>query len=144
MDASNSPRSRGRPRVPDKARKRNNVTIRMRDELKSKIEQNATAHQRSISEEIETRLERSFVEETAFGGPEMRRMAYLMGSAFAVAGQHSAAGEPDWLDEPAHYAAAGAGVIDALLIGRADEPLLIEGWLSRLLTRKAWLKEQAK
>ena len=71
MDASTSRRSRGRPRVPDKARKKNNVTIRMRDELKLKVEQNAAAHQRSISEEIAWRLERSFTEQAALGGPEV-------------------------------------------------------------------------
>ena len=54
MAASTSPRSRGRPRVPDETRKRNNVTIRMRDELKAKVEQSAAGQQRSISEEIES------------------------------------------------------------------------------------------
>ena len=46
--------------MPDEAKKRNNVTIRMRDELKSKIQQAAAEHGRSISEEIERRLEHSF------------------------------------------------------------------------------------
>lgn len=64
MTTPSGRRPRGRPQVPDEAKKRNNVTIRMRDELKSKIQQAAAEHGRSISEEIERRLEHSF---SAFG-----------------------------------------------------------------------------
>ncbi len=44
-------------------RKRNNVTIRMRDELKSAVQEAGSAEGRSLSEEIEYRLERSFLVE---------------------------------------------------------------------------------
>jgi DNA-binding CsgD family transcriptional regulator len=50
-------RSRGRPRVAETARKRNNITIRMRDALRATLEEAAVANQRSVSEEIERRLE---------------------------------------------------------------------------------------
>jgi hypothetical protein len=150
MDASNSPRSRGRPRVPDKARKRNNVTIRMRDELKSKVEQNAAAHQRSISEEIETRLVSSFAEEVGFGGPEMRQMAYLMASSFAVA-----AGPNARITDPIAYSNGAAGVLRALLVrfpDGEDRALAVEALASRLLSllaqeklsRREREKEQAE
>lgn len=51
---------RGRPSVPDEIRKRNNVTIRMRDALKAKLERGAEKNERSLSEEIAFRLDRSF------------------------------------------------------------------------------------
>ena len=101
MAASTSPRSRGRPRVPDQTRKRNNVTIRMRDELKAKVEQSAAKQQRSISEEIEKRLETSFADEARVGGPAMLGMANMMAAAFLRGGQLVAAalGHPEWTPE---------------------------------------------
>jgi hypothetical protein len=44
-------------------RKRNNVTIRLRDGLKSAVQEAGSAEGRSLSEEIEYRLERSFLVE---------------------------------------------------------------------------------
>jgi Arc-like DNA binding domain len=121
MATVSSRRARGRPRVPDEARKRNNVTIRMRDELRSKIEQNATAQQRSISEEIETRLERSFAEEDRFGGPAMVGIVNMLVGAFLSGGQRCAAasGHPewtpaDWLKDRDCYRAAALAVGFAL------------------------------
>ena len=43
-------------------RKRNNLTFRVRDELKSGLESEAAKNSRSLSAEIEYRLEQSFVE----------------------------------------------------------------------------------
>jgi hypothetical protein len=147
MTTSAQRRPRGRPPVPAKARKRNNVTIRMRDELKARVEQAASAQQRSISEEIETRLASSFAEEAGFGGADMRRVAYLMASAFATAGRLSAAGKPDWINDRDCYRAGLIGVVDALLIGlpdasAEDAALIIESLKGRLLTRLA--QEQDK
>jgi hypothetical protein len=91
-------RPRGRPRVQDAARKRNNVTIRMRDGLKSKVEQSAVAQQRSISEEIETRLERSFEQEDHVGGSEMQAIISRVTAAFLHGGRLGAIsrGHPEW------------------------------------------------
>ena len=73
-------------------------------------------------------------------------MAYLMVSAFAIAGQHSAAGKPDWIKDRDAYRAGVIGVLDALLIGRADEDaaLIIEALKGRLLSRIAQEKEATK
>lgn len=52
-------RPRGRPPLMPSRRRRNNVTIRMRDQLKADMQRAATANGRSLSEEIEFRLELS-------------------------------------------------------------------------------------
>tara|TARA_R110000744_G_scaffold5383_1_gene19010 strand:+ start:711 stop:1151 length:441 start_codon:yes stop_codon:yes gene_type:complete len=48
---------RGRPPLPQERRKRNNVTLRLRDELKQRLAEQADANGRSLSEEMEYRLE---------------------------------------------------------------------------------------
>lgn len=53
------PRRIGRPSLPAAERKRNNVTMRLRDETKARLEADARRNQRSLSEEIEWRLELS-------------------------------------------------------------------------------------
>ena len=50
----------GRPPKPESQRRRNNVTIRMRDSVKKNLQVSAESHGRSLSEEIEWRLEQSF------------------------------------------------------------------------------------
>jgi hypothetical protein len=124
--------------------KRYPLNMRTTRETRERLEAAASANGRSLAQEVEARLERSFTEEMALGGPQMLRMGLNMISSFVMAGRYSAAGEPDWIDDSAHYAAAGAGVIDALLIGRTDEALLIEAWLSKLLTRKRQRLEEKK
>ena len=56
-------KKRGRPPVAPELRKRNNVTIRLRDQLKASLESDAQENGRSLSEEIEARLERSLEEQ---------------------------------------------------------------------------------
>jgi hypothetical protein len=134
--------TRGRPRLPEEVRKRNNVTIRLRDELKSQIQEAATAQDRSMSDEIERRLEASFSQEASLGGPEMRCIVYLMTAAFEAAGTRNAAGKPDWVRDRDAYRAGLIGVVDALLIGLPDATphdaaLIIEALKGRLLTRLA-------
>jgi Arc-like DNA binding domain len=124
--------------------KRHPLNMRTTKETRDRLEEAAVANGRSLAQEVEARLERSFAEEIGFGGAELRQQAYLMASAFAIAGQNSAAGKPDWLQDTAPYGAAMGAVIDALLIGRPDEALLIESLMGRLLTRRASLKEQQK
>jgi TraY domain len=58
--------SRGRPRKPGQSRKRNFVTLRLRDETKAALMRAAEANQRSLSEELEARIETAL---TIFGGP---------------------------------------------------------------------------
>ncbi|MDP6430327.1 MAG: TraY domain-containing protein [Rhodospirillales bacterium] len=72
MSASKKIVKRGRPAKSPTERKRNNVTTRVRDETKHLLQQSSRASGRSISEEIEFRLEQSFRDEEAkyndFGG----------------------------------------------------------------------------
>lgn len=49
----------GQPK-PEGERKRNNLTFRVRDALRARLEEAAAAAQRSVSEEIEFRLNRDF------------------------------------------------------------------------------------
>jgi hypothetical protein len=67
MEADRQKRPRG-GQVKDPAdRKRNNLTFRARDVLKDKLEETASKNGRSISGEIEVRLEMSFDWERAHG-----------------------------------------------------------------------------
>lgn len=59
-------RRRGRPRKQAALRKRNNLTFRTRDGLREQLEKTAKENGRSISEEIEHRLQMSFHHDTAF------------------------------------------------------------------------------
>jgi hypothetical protein len=66
MTRENKPRPKGRPPKPEADRKRTNFTMRVRDELRDQLRAAAAASGRSVSEEIEHRLERSFSEDQAF------------------------------------------------------------------------------
>jgi hypothetical protein len=122
--------------------KRHPLNMRTTKETRERLEAAASTNGRSLAQEVEVRLERSFTEEGALGGPDMRRLAYLMISAFATAGRLSAAGKEHWIDDPMCYRAGLVGVVDALLIGLPDATLedvaiLIESLKGRLLTRIA-------
>lgn len=122
--------------------KRYPLNMRTTKETRERLEAAALANGRSMAQEVEVRLERSFAEEQGFGGPEMRRLAYLMATAFATAGQLRAAGKAQWIDDPSCYRAGLSGVVDALLIGlpnatAEDMALVIEDLKGRLLSRIA-------
>ena len=146
MPAAPRSRTRGRPPLPDSIRKRDSVTIRTRGDLKAQLEQSAAAHQLSVSEEVARRLERSFSEQAALGGPEMQRLAYHMVAAFALPAQLSARDKQNWINDQDGYRAGAIGVCDALFQGLSDEDaaLAIEALKGRLLTRIAQAKEDSK
>jgi hypothetical protein len=56
-------RKRGRPALPEAERKRAGLTFRARDALRQRLADAAKQSGRSISEEIEFRLERSFLQD---------------------------------------------------------------------------------
>lgn len=125
--------------------KRHPLNMRTTKETREKLESAAAANGRSLAQEVEVRLERSFAEDEGFGGPEMRQLAYLMTASFAVAGQRGAADKPDWITDPYNYSAGVAGVLDALLIGfpkGEGKALAIEHVVGRLLTRLKQEKER--
>ena len=73
-------RKRGRPPKPVSALRRNNVTIRFRDQTKQMLQESAAKNGRSLSEEIEARIERSSADDDYF-----RRMREELGGAEAYA-----------------------------------------------------------
>lgn len=64
--------------------KRHVVTMRMSDSMRERINAAATTNSRSVSQEIESRLERSLQEETLLGGSETTLLAKLVASAVAL------------------------------------------------------------
>jgi hypothetical protein len=95
-------RPRGRPSIPPESRKRNYLSIRLRDDTKLKLEFAAAAHQRSLSEEMESRLDQSFVD--AAYPPEIGALAELLaramfetGDSIAGANRWSGHGSTPWL-----------------------------------------------
>jgi hypothetical protein len=105
--AKEAKRSRGRPPKPSEARKRNVLTIRVRDRLKADLEAAAAENQRSLSEEAEFRLEwalrtdklLSQALEIAYGrelAGLVRAMARPMKEAGTMAGVHAVRAPEDW------------------------------------------------
>lgn len=104
------------------------IKIRMREPLRSEIERAATRNGCSMNAEMVTRLSRSFIEEKAAGGPELRRIAYIMAAAFgsrgcAYAAANGRSAEPShWMNDSASYRAATIAVIEALLAQYPGNP----------------------
>ncbi len=95
VSGKKQPRKRGRPAKPPSQRKRNNVTTRMRDQLKERLEGEARPSDRSLSEEIEFRLERSFLDDARFaalmgedGGemPDRERFLRILHEYYGLSG----------------------------------------------------------
>ena len=97
MPATTTKRKRGRPRKPDSEKRRNNVTIRMRDSLKRRLKEAAVDAGRSLSEEIEFRLEKIFVERVVFGGDMGYEGACLL---FATIKMYEDTSGKSWRDDP--------------------------------------------
>lgn len=137
MSVEGSKRRPGRPPKPPGERKRRNLTIRLRDKLRSDLESRARLNQRSLSEEAEARLERSFADadaatkaaeaviEQALGGPSVRPIATGMTAAFIHEGS-TAAGQrlpdpKDWVRDQECYRSALLAVVKQLLNGLPDD-----------------------
>jgi hypothetical protein len=112
-------------------------------EVRSKLETAAHASGRSLVQEVEHRVTRSLLEDDAFGGAELRPIAYLMASSFTLSGQWSAGPDvppKEWLRSPARLTAI-TSVVDALIeaLGVSDDEarLIIESIRGRVATRIA-------
>ncbi|MCJ2086376.1 Arc family DNA-binding protein [Methylobacterium sp. E-005] len=70
----NEPKKRGRPPKPAAERRRHNQTFRCNDEMLARLQAVADKNQRSISEEVERRLEESFSNENLL--EDLRSAAY--------------------------------------------------------------------
>ncbi len=89
MAASTTKRKRGRPRKPDSEKRRNNVTFRMRDSVKKRLQESAANAGRSLSEENEYHLERALLEEETFGGRQFHALFGLLGNAAVLIEQQT-------------------------------------------------------
>src|SRR5262245_36794559 len=77
-------RRRGRPALPTGAGKRHALGLRATAECRKALEEAAATSGRSISQEIEFRLEQSFHQDAAFGGREMAGLFRMMSGAAAL------------------------------------------------------------
>jgi hypothetical protein len=94
------PVKRGPGRPPKRGEpKRAPFQTRIRESLRARLEEMAAAHGRSLSEEIEQRLEDSFIGlEARFGGKAALNVAVMLFACFEFVGQQEAAlkGHPEW------------------------------------------------
>jgi hypothetical protein len=105
----------GAAQITPKAGKRYPMNLRTTFDVRQKLETAAKFSGRSLSAEVEHRVEESIRQDDVFGGPGLRRVAYTRATAFAGAGQHSAGrGVPfkDW--SSANCITAVASVVVAL------------------------------
>jgi hypothetical protein len=77
-------KKRGRPTLPEGKGKRQTLALRVTEERRKALEEAADRSGRSLSQELEIRLERSFDEEAAYGGTEMAALFRTMAGAASV------------------------------------------------------------
>jgi hypothetical protein len=91
--------------------KRPQFNARVRPATRDQIERAAQENHRSISEEVEARIERSFLLDQVLGG----KYPLMMASAFTLAGQHAGAFKglagDAWQSDPECYSAALLAVV---------------------------------
>ena len=136
--ARRSERRLGRPTKAPNPGTRVALGLKVTPDIKRRLDEEARKNGRTQSQQAELMIERAFAHEAAFGGGEMTRLAYLMASSFAVAGQRDAAGRSDWITDPVTYSNGVAAVLDALLNGfpnGADKAPALEALVGRLLSR---------
>jgi predicted transcriptional regulator len=114
----------GRPALSQSDRKNRNLTFRSRDDLRDRLDEAARQSQRSISEEIERRLERSFLDQQLM--TSALELAYVQGPAgvlLAIGEVMKDAGErankastvsPFWWKDPFAYDKALRGAVEVL------------------------------
>jgi hypothetical protein len=93
--------------------------LRVAPELKQRIEKAAKHSTRSMSQEVEMRLDRAFREEDVFGGAGAHSMAMLMAAAFTLPGQRKAKEKgvkDEWVNDEDCYLAGLSGVISQLIL----------------------------
>ncbi|RWN28897.1 TraY domain-containing protein [Mesorhizobium sp.] len=119
-----NPKRRGRPTKPPVEGERIPLSLRVTAERKRELEAAATLSGRSLSQEAEYRLERSFADEGLFNSFDIRAWAVLYAHKFQSAGTEAATekGHPEWTDKQ--------WMADAECLERAAfavmRPLLIE------------------
>ncbi|MDH6273536.1 hypothetical protein M2311_003626 [Rhizobium leguminosarum] len=139
----------GRPIKEAEPGKRVSLGLKVTAAIKSKLDKAAREVGRTQSQEAEVRLERSFEEEAAFGGPDLKRTLYLVAAHFGTAGQRAAmaAGREDWkedtwVNDPDCYRSAALAAMEALLFAQPswtaeDVRLQIEALKGRAMSNLA-------
>ena len=105
--------------------KRDVLTTRITKETRDALEAASRVSGRSLSQEIEVRLNQSFSEDRraelfrdGFYGPEFAALLELLGRAMQETGRRAAmeagAGLTDWLDSPSGYAHAARAALEIL------------------------------
>lgn len=110
----------GRPAKPAVEGERIPLSLRITAALKRDLE--ASANGRSLSQEAEYRLDRSFRQEESLGGPELARIALHMTTSFYLAGEKAArrlgtglGDAKDWTANPDAFRKAAVAVIIELM-----------------------------
>jgi hypothetical protein len=104
------------------------MKIRLREPLRARLEGEAKRKRISLNKELVARVEQSFTKDDAiteaFGGPDLRKVAMLMASAFAINGGRTAEEKSldRWTNDPDCYLAGMLGVVGALMM-HAPRPL---------------------
>jgi hypothetical protein len=83
MDMKGKRRS-GRPTTTAEPGKKVTLSIRATPDLKGRLDQQAKANDRSLSQEAEVRLEQSFLADAHYGDPKFRSLMRLLTGAAAV------------------------------------------------------------
>jgi TraY domain len=134
---------------PTGAGKRYPLNVRTTKETRERLEAAAAASGRSLVQELEARLERSFETDDRFGGPAMLPIVNMLAGAFLRGGQLGAAasGHPEWavdqwLADPFCYRAAAYAVGFALNLplpteAKMDDPAAVHELLVGMIARGA-------
>ncbi len=107
----------GRPPLPPAKRRGHTMGFKPTPDVRQQLREAATANNRSVSKEIEARLERSFSDDEArydyFGGRVGYEIFRVLGSAASALGK--TVGKTDWWQEPRIFDALAKEVCPALL-----------------------------
>lgn len=129
----------GRPKLPAAERRRNFISMRLRDDTKARLEDSARRNQRSLSEEMEAQLDGALRLQSSINealslkyGPAAAGLLRLMGEAMMEAGFHVAYQTTqkterlrDWPLNPTAFEAAKQSAL-AVLDSVAPAPTLAD------------------
>jgi hypothetical protein len=123
---------RGRP--PKYSAKRITITVRLQEPIYQQVAVSADAHGRSISEEFEQRINRSFEDDAAFPDPELRQLAIRLITRFLDAGRltdmkrsGTVRSVNTWLNDPDSYESGMLAAIEHLAVA-SPEMSSIQVW----------------
>jgi hypothetical protein len=119
--------------------------VRMKEELRARLERDAEARGTTLNAALVDRLDKSFAYEDVFGTRDVSDITMLMAAVFSLAGRHAAEtdGHPEWgpaqwRRDPHCYEQAALAVAEALWRQHPDSAGrwgLFRYWLSRLYGR---------